>query len=164
MPMIDAFIPQGALRPQAEKQLMKEMTDALIQIEGLDPASERVQAVSVVFLHRPVVYAAGALVDKPRYRFIPSVPEGQYSVKARAAIVREITAAVARAEGVVFDEVSARVWVFPNEIEDGLWGSRGLIRRLPEIVAFLAGDNEAQAARERLAEKRRSRDQTRPRD
>ena len=156
MPMIDAFIPEGALTPAAEARLMKEITDILIRSEGLDPDSERVQAVSLVFLHRPKVFVAGSAAVTPRYRFIPSVPEGQYSDETRELIVREVTAAVARAEGASFDEVGPRVWVFPNEVADGGWGGRGAIRRLPDILAFLVGENEGKAAAERLANRRRN--------
>jgi phenylpyruvate tautomerase PptA (4-oxalocrotonate tautomerase family) len=53
MPMIDAVIPEGALKPDAEEQLMKELTDVLLRAEGYDPANETAQSVSVVFLHRP---------------------------------------------------------------------------------------------------------------
>jgi phenylpyruvate tautomerase PptA (4-oxalocrotonate tautomerase family) len=156
VPMIDAFIPAGALKPEAEERLMKEITDTLIRLEGLDPSSERVQAVSVIFLHRPTIFVAGTLAGETRYRFIPSVPEGQYDDETRALIVREITAAVARAEGISFDAVSPRVWVFPNEIVDGGWGGRGGIRRLPDILALLAGEKAGRAAGERLASKRRN--------
>jgi len=155
MPMIDAFVPDGALRPDAEARMIKEITDKLIELEGLDPGSERIQAVSVVYLHRPRVFVGGAAAAEPRYRFIPSVPEGQYTELARAGVVREITAAVARAEGKPFDQVAPRVWVFPNEVTDGRWGGRGIIRRLPDIIAFLAGTEAGEAARERLARRRR---------
>jgi len=47
------------------------------------------------------------------------------------------------------------VWVFPSEIEDGCWGSRGVIRRVPEIQAFIAGEHQRQVGVERLARRRR---------
>jgi phenylpyruvate tautomerase PptA (4-oxalocrotonate tautomerase family) len=34
MPMIDVTIPEGALKPEAEKRLLKELTDILIRAEG----------------------------------------------------------------------------------------------------------------------------------
>ena len=38
MPMLDAYIPAGALEEQAEKRLLAELTDILIVNEGADPA------------------------------------------------------------------------------------------------------------------------------
>jgi phenylpyruvate tautomerase PptA (4-oxalocrotonate tautomerase family) len=157
MPMIDAFIPEGALSPDAEARLIKEITDTLLGYEGIDPSNQRAQAVSVVFLHRPEVYVAGAAAETPRYRFIASVPEGQYDDEARAGVVRDMTAAVARAEGRPVEEVAPRVWVFPNEVFDGGWGGRGVIRRLPEILTMLVDEKAGIAARERLVRRRRDR-------
>jgi hypothetical protein len=37
------------------------------------------------------------------------------------SLVREVIEAVARAEGGTFEEVSPRVWVFPNEVPEGRW-------------------------------------------
>lgn len=159
MPMIDAFIPEGALEPEAEARLMKEITEILLRHEeDIDPANELAQAVSVCFLHRPTVYVAGAPAKTPRYRFITSVPEGQYNGDAMMqSLVRGVTEAVARAEGGAFEEVSPRVWVFPNEVPEGRWGARGVIRRLHEILAFISGENASRAAKERLASRRTAR-------
>lgn len=54
-----------------------------------------------------------------------------------------MTEAVAQAEGRPFDEVSPRVWVFPNEIADGGWGGRGTIRRLADILTALVDETAA---------------------
>ncbi|HTG09097.1 MAG TPA: Tautomerase enzyme, partial [Bradyrhizobium sp.] len=84
MPMIDALIPEGALKPEAEARLLKELTDILITHEGFDPASKVAQSVSIVFLHRPVaVFVGGSRSPTPRYRIIPTVPEGQYNAASR---------------------------------------------------------------------------------
>ncbi|MBN3788460.1 Tautomerase enzyme [Burkholderia sp. Ac-20353] len=156
MPMIDATIPEHALSPEAEARLLKEMTDILLRAEGFDPANEIAQSVSVVFLHRPAgTWVGGERSTKPRYRIVPTVPEGQYTDAARETLVREITAAVVRAEGGTHDDVSPRVWVFPTEMPDGQWGSRGVVRRLPDIQAFIAGEHERQIGAERVARRRR---------
>jgi len=155
MPMIDAFIPEGALKPAAEERLFTELTEILIRLEGFDPANERARAATWIFLHRPKVFRAGAPAALPQYRFIPSVPEGQYDDERRTAIVREVTEAVAKAEGGTFEDVSQRVWVFPHEVPDGHWGGRGVVRRLPDILAYLVGEHARQAAEHRLADRRR---------
>jgi phenylpyruvate tautomerase PptA (4-oxalocrotonate tautomerase family) len=154
MPMIDAFIPNGALDSSAEARLMEELTEILIRHEGLDPSNERVRSVTWIFVHRPTVYLAGSAAPRPVYRITPTVPEGQYTDEARAGVVREVTEAIARAEGKSFAETAPRVWVFPTEVFDGGWGSRGVIRRLPEIMAFFNPELAA-AGQQRLSSKRR---------
>ncbi|VWC55228.1 tautomerase family protein [Burkholderia lata] len=157
MPMIDVTIPEGALAPQAEAQLMAELTDTLIRHEGLDPDNPRVRDVTWIFVHRPAaVYRAGALAPAPIYRIVPTVPEGQYTDAARAGLIADVTAAVARAEGVPIDGVATRVWVFPTEIDDGCWGSRGVVRRLPDIMDYFGGAPLRALGEQRLAIKRRT--------
>ncbi|MHC2253812.1 phenylpyruvate tautomerase PptA (4-oxalocrotonate tautomerase family) [Bradyrhizobium embrapense] len=156
MPMIDVTIPEGALEPDAEARLIKELGDILIGHEGFDPANKVAQGVTVVFLHRPAaVYVAGAPSPSPRYRIVPTVPEGQYTEASRAALVKDVTDAVVRADGGSFEDVAPQVWVFPTEIPDGQWGSRGVIRPLPDIQAFIAGEHEREVGEERLARRRR---------
>lgn len=156
MPMIDVTIPEGALKPDAEARLIKELGDILIGHEGFDPANKVAQGVTVVFLHRPAaVYVAGAPSPSPRYRIVPTVPEGQYTEASRAALVKDVTDAVVRADGGSFEDVAPQVWVFPTEIPDGQWGSRGVIRPLPDIQAFIAGEHEREVGEERLARRRR---------
>ena len=87
MPMIDTFIPDGALAPEAEARLMRELTEILIRHEGLDPQDERVRNVTWIFVHRPAsVYRAGVPAGAPIYRITPTVPEGQYTDEARASL------------------------------------------------------------------------------
>jgi phenylpyruvate tautomerase PptA (4-oxalocrotonate tautomerase family) len=97
MPMIDAYIPEGALEANAENRLLEGLTDILIKHEGLDPADQRVRAVTWIFLHRPKIYRAGTAARQAVYRITPAVPEGQYTDEARASLVKEVTEAVARA-------------------------------------------------------------------
>ena len=155
MPMIDAYIPEGALDPKAEARLMEELTEILIRHEGMDPSNERIRDVTWIFVHRPQVYRAGSRAASPIYRVTPTVPEGQYNDEARAGLVKEVTEAVARAEGGNFNEVSPRVWVFPTEIFDGGWGSRGVVRRLPDIMDYFGGAQQRLVGEKRLAAKRR---------
>jgi phenylpyruvate tautomerase PptA (4-oxalocrotonate tautomerase family) len=146
MPMIDAVIPEGALKPEAEERLLSELTDILLKHEGFDPANQRARNVTVTFLHRPAaVYVAGVRSPLPRYRIVPTVPEGQYTDAARQGLVRDVTEAVVRAEGGKFEEVSPRVWVFPTEVPDGRWGSRGAIQPITNIMAYILGVDERKA-------------------
>ena len=110
----------------------------------------------MAYLHRPAaVFVAGERSPKPRYRIVPSVPEGQYTDATRKALVRDVTDAVVRADGGKFEDVAPRVWVFPTEIPDGQWGSRGRIIPLPDIQAFIACEHEREVGLERLKRRRR---------
>jgi phenylpyruvate tautomerase PptA (4-oxalocrotonate tautomerase family) len=143
MPMLDAFIPEGALPADAENALLSQLTDILLRNEGADPTKPRVRGLAWVFLHRPAaVFVAGERAREPRYRFIASVPEGQFDDDRRAAMVREVTEAVLAAEDGAYPADPQRVWVFPNEIPDGTWGAAGRIHTLADIVGYVTGDSE----------------------
>jgi len=157
MPMLDAHIPAGALSPDAERELMSQLTDLLLRHEGADPSDPRARAIAWVFLHRPAeVFVAGERAAEPRYRFIASVPEGQFDDERRAAIVRDFTDAVMRAENNAHRYDANRVWVFTNEVPDGTWGGAGRINTLADIVGYVVGDGEAGRAyaEQRLAQRR----------
>jgi phenylpyruvate tautomerase PptA (4-oxalocrotonate tautomerase family) len=157
MPMLDAYIPAGALSPLAERALISQLTDLLLRHEGADPSDPRARAIAWVFLHRPAeVFVAGERAAEPRYRFIASVPEGQFDDERRAAVVRDITDAVLRAENAAHPDDVNRVWVFTNEIPDGTWGGAGRINRLADIVGYVVGDGDKGRAyaEQRLAERR----------
>lgn len=156
MPMIDVTIPQGALRPEAEKALMARLTDILLVAEGMDPTLPAARNVSLVFLHRVEIFVAGAPAESPRYRVACFVPEGQYDDERRASLVAAVTDAVLDAEEGARPRNPGRVWVFPIEIPEGRWGSRGKIQRLADIMAYFTGSPEEgrRYAAARLAAKR----------
>jgi phenylpyruvate tautomerase PptA (4-oxalocrotonate tautomerase family) len=79
MPMLDAFIPEGALSPEAEKELLSNLTDILLRTEGADPTDPRARSIAVLSLHRPAaVYVAGEPAEAPRYRIFASVPQARF--------------------------------------------------------------------------------------
>jgi phenylpyruvate tautomerase PptA (4-oxalocrotonate tautomerase family) len=154
MPMIDAFIPENALTPKAEQELLSAVADLVIKHEIGDPTNERARNSTWVSVHRPIVFVAGAPATAARYRFIVSVPEGQFDEDRRQAVTEEITEAVAKAEGGQLEEVKGRVWVITAEIPDGSWGARGRVVRLPEILAAFFGERGREVAMERLAKRK----------
>jgi phenylpyruvate tautomerase PptA (4-oxalocrotonate tautomerase family) len=141
MPMIDAWIPMGAIRPEAERRLMARLTDILLEAEGMDVTNPNVRNASWVFLHRPTeVFVAGAPAEAPRYRIVCTVPEGQFDDARRAALVPAVTEAVMDAEEGTRPRNPGRVWVFPTDVPEGAWGSRGAIQRLADIMNHFTGD------------------------
>jgi phenylpyruvate tautomerase PptA (4-oxalocrotonate tautomerase family) len=157
MPMLDAFIPEGALPAEAEQQLLSNLTDILLRNEGADPADPAARSLAWVFLHRPArVFVAGEPAAEPRYRLIASVPEGQFDSERRQRLVAEVTEAVLDAEQGAYERNPLRVWVFANEIPDGTWGGGGRIVTLADIIGFVVGDAEKgrEYAERRLAQRR----------
>ncbi len=156
MPMLDAYIPEGALSAGAEKDLIAKLTDILLYHEGADPSDPAARSIAWVFVHRPSVFVAGEAAQEPRYRIVASVPEGQFDDERRSAIVAAITEAVLDAEDGAHERNPLRVWVFANEIPDGTWGGGGRIVTLADIVGFVMGDPEKgrQYAQTRLGERR----------
>jgi phenylpyruvate tautomerase PptA (4-oxalocrotonate tautomerase family) len=155
--MLDAYIPEGALPAEAERDLINRLTDLLLEHEGADPRDPVARSLAWVFLHRPAaVYVAGEPAPAPRYRFVASVPEGQYDDERRAAIVPAVTEAVLDAEDGAHRRDPQRVWVFATEVPDGEWGGGGRVMRLGDIVGHVIGDVEAghRYADRRLADRR----------
>jgi len=154
MPMLDAYIPAGALEPQAEDRLLSDLTDTLIRHEGADPGNPRVRSIAWVFLHRPAaVLVGGEPSVAPHYRFVTSVPEGQFDEERRREMVHSITEAVLDAEAGAYERDPMRVWVFTPEVPDGTWGGGGRIATLADIATLATGDPERgrEYAEERLA-------------
>jgi phenylpyruvate tautomerase PptA (4-oxalocrotonate tautomerase family) len=157
MPMLDAFIPDGALSAEAEDELLGNLTDILLRNEGADPAAPRARSAAWVSLHRPArVLVGGERTPEPRYRIVASVPEGQFEPERRQKMVEEVTEAVLDAERGAYDRDPARVWVFATEIPDGTWGAGGRVVTLADIVGFVLGDADKGRlyAERRLAERR----------
>jgi len=156
MPMLDAYIPEGALSPADEQALLAELTDILLSWEGADPSDSVARSVTWVFLHRPIrVYAAGRPATAPHFRFVATLPEGQYDDERRAGMVAAITEAVSVAEK--GRNTPARTWVFTNEIPDGNWGYRGEIYTLARIASTVMGDDAGAAHARRRLRRTRSR-------
>src|SRR5947208_13895655 len=143
MPLLDAYIPAGALSPEAEEKLLADLTDILLVNEGADPTNGQVRSIAWLFVHRPeAVFVAGSRAQAPRYRFVASVPEGQYDPERRQAMVSEITERVLDAEEGAFERDPSRIWVFTPEVPDGAWGAMGQVVTLADIAGFAMGDPE----------------------
>lgn len=143
MPMLDAYIPEGALTADAETALLAKLTDVLLEHEGADPNNPRARSLAKVWLFRPAtVLHAGCVPIAPHYRFVASVPQGQFDDQRRASMVRAVTEAVLDAEDGRHTRDPLRVWVFTHDVPDGTWGGGGTIHRLADIAGIVMGDAE----------------------
>lgn len=162
MPLVDAYIPHGALSQEAEQELVARLTDLLIEHEGVDPTNRVARSMAWVFVHRPEVYVGGKARKSPRYRFLCRVPEGQYNPERRAALTAGITRAVAEAEDGAFGPPELRVTVLAYEVPEGWWGGGGRILGLADLYELawpplpgMVGDPRV-TAEQVLAERRRA--------
>jgi phenylpyruvate tautomerase PptA (4-oxalocrotonate tautomerase family) len=144
VPMLDVYIPDGALTAEVEDRLVARLTDLLLAHEGVKPTNPRARALAWVWVHRPaLVFVAGQPADRPRYKLVPQVPEGQYDDGRRAAMVADATAAVLDAEEQMGrSRDPSVVWVFPTEITEGTWAGGGQIVRLADIAGQVLGSPE----------------------
>lgn len=143
MPMLDVYIPEGALPAETEKQLLSELAEILIKHEGADPTDPVARSLAKVWLHRPAAMLhAGKEPSAPHYKVIASVPEGQLDEERAATAFADITNAIMAAEGGRYDQDSLRIWVIGNEIPDGNWGAGGRVIRLADIAGLILRDAE----------------------
>jgi phenylpyruvate tautomerase PptA (4-oxalocrotonate tautomerase family) len=160
MPLLHAYIPDGALSPGAERELVAKVTDVLLEHEGVDPANEKADSSpgSSSTARRYTWPARRA--KSPRYLFVCQVPEGQYNDERRAAVTAAMTQAVADAEDGAWPHPESRVCVFTFEVPDGTWGGGRRIISLPDIYELawplrVGMDGEPRAtAKQVLAERR----------
>ena len=165
MPMCDVYIPRDALPAENERELLSRVTDLLVDHElrrvidlSADPESvaasrKRARDVAWLFVHRPEMYIGGRVREAPSYKFEVRVPEGQADDQFRTAVMRDITQAVAEAEGGKWPHPEARVWVFTWEVPEGTWGALGAPSRLRDVINWVAPELR-DLAEGRLAERR----------
>jgi hypothetical protein len=166
MPMCDAYIPLDALPADAEREMLSRISELLIQhelrrtldlVEDADAAeasTKRARSIAWLSVLRHEAYVASAPAQAPYYKFVVNVPEGQADDEFRISVTRDITQAVADAEGGRWPHPEFRVWVFTWEVPDGTWGSTGRIIRLGDVIDFVAPQLREPAA-QRLADRRR---------
>ncbi len=160
MPMLDVYIPSGALTAEAERGLLHDLVSALLRAEGADPTDEAMRAIAWVWVHRTEVAVGGDAPERPHYRVIARVPEGAMNGPERkAALVAEATEAFVKAEGSAGSDTSSRVWVFPHEVPEGTWGVGGSVLGYADILAMAIGDREkaGEVAARRIARSRAER-------
>ncbi|WAJ45752.1 hypothetical protein OK015_04395 [Mycobacterium sp. Aquia_216] len=154
MPMLDEYIPDQALPADAEKSLLRQLAEILIEHEGADPSDPVARSLAKVWLHRPAaVLHAGETPAAPHYKVIASVPQGQLDEARAASAFAAITDAILAAENGRYDQDRLRVWVIGNEIPDGNWGAGGRVVRLADIAGAVLRDRDKgrEYARQRLA-------------
>ena len=166
MPMCDAYIPTGALDPDAERQLIARLTDILVEhemrrfLDLMDPGTvnashERASSIARIFVHRTETYVAGAPADTPVYKFVVSIPQGMIDDRFIPALNRDLFAALTAAERGKHPNLAQRVWTFVHEIQNGNWGAGDRAVKVGDIADFVS-PGLGRAANERWAAKQQA--------
>ena len=166
MPMCDAYIPVGALKPEAERKLVARITDILVthemrRFEDLMPldtvqaSHERASSIAWVFVHRTETYVAGLPTEVPIYKFEVTIPEGMIDDVFVPVLNRDLFAALKDAEGGRHLGLGQRVWTFVREVPNGTWGAGDRTVTVGNIADFVS-PGLGKAADERWAAKQKT--------
>lgn len=149
MPMCDAYIPTGALDPEAEKKLIARVTDILVEhemrrfVDLMEPGTvkashERASSIAWVFVHRTETYVAGAPIDAPVYKFLVTIPQGMIDDVFIPAMNRDVFAALTEAEGGKHPHLAQRLWTFVHEVPNGNWGAGDRAIKVGNIADYVS--------------------------
>ena len=132
MPMT---VPAGVLSVETRREVQKALAVTLLKWEGApDTAFFRAQAWSRVDEVGGDAFTA-LEDDEPRFRLDVTVPEGGLSQRRKEGLVKEATANVLAAAGLI-EADALRVWVLIHEQPEGTWGAGGNIIRFAELAAL----------------------------
>ncbi len=125
MPSIDVHVVAGLFSEDSEQVLARELAQAALRAEGLEPAPFLLEK-SWVFFHRyapsAVLTGAGTPAQHP-IRIQILTPYNRLRPEVRADLVREVSAIVNRVTG--DPTQSERTFVLISETADGGWGLAG---------------------------------------
>ena len=129
MPVIDVTYPAGKLNQEAQEAIAAQLTDILMEIEGTKGIAA-VAAGTWLLLHEasPNTVAVGGKFAPGRYRVEIATPEGTLNMQQKEELIRRMTDALLKIDGVSEPDAAqrARVYCLVNEIPDGGWGFSGI--------------------------------------
>ncbi|MEU6642603.1 tautomerase family protein [Saccharomonospora sp. NPDC046836] len=138
MPMVQLTAPVGALTSEGRVSIQRELAAVVLRWEGA-PDNEFFRSQAWSYLHELPQHAqTTAEDDGPRFRVDVTVPQGALSDRRKAGLVKDATAAVLDAAGLVKAD-ALRVWVLIHEQAEGTWGAGGEIIRYAELVSLVEG-------------------------
>lgn len=139
MPMIDLVVPAGRFTATELESLGAELTRLIIHWESGTNVDGYERAAWTWIHEATQVLVGGKLRQaeaRPLYKVIATVPKGSLDDRRRAGLIRDVSEAVVRAEGVSpADEDLHRVWCIVEEVPDGNWGAGGRPMRLRDLAA-----------------------------
>jgi phenylpyruvate tautomerase PptA (4-oxalocrotonate tautomerase family) len=152
MPLVNVTAPRGALNAQQRAELSEKLTRVLLRIEsGMEEESENpaARSISQILIHEvePTAWAVGGKFDNSfvseggRFLTVVTVPE--HALKGEGKKERMVAAVHDTVRQVLnLPPENGVKWspgVIVQEVPDGNWGVGGVIRRMPDIVAYVRG-------------------------
>jgi phenylpyruvate tautomerase PptA (4-oxalocrotonate tautomerase family) len=131
MPMIDVYAATGTFA--AKKELVKDLTAAIMRWEGVPPIS-LFKDNTAAFIHDLEPDSLGnANGDSSYVRVQVLTPVGVLNREKQVGVVKEMTEIVAGAAG--DPTLAERTWVLIHESPDGGWGIDGEAMTNADIAA-----------------------------
>jgi hypothetical protein len=149
MPTCDAYIPADTLPADAEHQMLDRIGELLVwhalrrtldlaNIVDVGASTEPARSIALISVLRHEAYVTNRHAEAPYYKFVVHVPKEQVDDEFHTSITRDITQAVAAAEGGRWLDPEFRVWVVSLEVTDGTKGAGRQVKRVGDVVAHLA--------------------------
>ena len=144
MPMIDVYAPASLFPANADEELTRELTHAVLRAEGVTAPGPYHLENTAAFVHRLPPSAVGTAARQPdvAVRVQIVTPPGALQREGQKQVTREATEIVARVAG--NPALAARTWVILSEAAEGGWGIGGTAFGKAEFGALAA---KAAAAR-----------------
>jgi phenylpyruvate tautomerase PptA (4-oxalocrotonate tautomerase family) len=125
MPMIDVYAPADIFPADADEQLGRELTHAVLRAEGVAQPGPFHLDNTAAFIHRlpaPAISTASTPASRTvRVQII--TPPGSLDRDGQKQLTREATDIIASAAG--DPGLAARTWVILTEAAEGGWGLAG---------------------------------------
>lgn len=137
MPMIEVVVPEGTLDGIRRGALIKELTAAVLKVEGV-PDSPQARALTWVFVNeapRDAWAAGGASPSGPRFLVRVTVPVGTLSVARKRRMGLDVYKLLSRFSGK--DLSPDEAWIIVYEVPEGHWTAGGKVLRLADISTFM---------------------------
>ena len=141
MPLIDIYIPSGALNQEQQDELANALLQSLMHCDHAI-GNPRAQSINWVYVHEhpaEKLYVAGQARAKPHYRIEVTVMEGMMSQEVKELVARDMTQSVLQVEGTADNPMNAsRIWVLFHDMPEGSWASAGRVYRLQDLMNYIS--------------------------
>ena len=136
MPMIDVYAAADLFPAEADEELGRELTHAVLRAEGVAQPGPFHLDNTAAFIHR-LPSSAVSTANTPSARTVRVqviTPPGSLNREGQRQLVREATEIVARVSG--DESQAARTWVILQEAAEGGWGLAGTAFGVEEFTAL----------------------------
>jgi phenylpyruvate tautomerase PptA (4-oxalocrotonate tautomerase family) len=134
MPMIDVYAPADLFPPDADLELGRELTLAVLRAEGVAVPGPFHLNNTAAFIHRLPKAALSTAAAQPAsvVRIQIVTPPGSLKREGQRQITKEATEIVARIAGDA--GLASRTWVILQEAAEGGWGIAGTAYGIEEFT------------------------------